>query len=183
MLRKRVGIESLTRAAGPGALGGLLLLLAQPATAQEIPFAPEVTEGCVAQAADLPGREACVGKSADACIDTPDGYTTVGMGFCLDRELEFWDGRLNAAYGALMQLEVAAEEELKQLGSAAPSPAAALREMQRAWIAYRDAACDYEESQWGGGTGAGPAAIGCMMTLTGRQALALEERLASRRAQ
>ena len=55
--------------------------------------------------------------------------------------------------------------------------------MQRAWIAYRDAACAYEASQWGGGTGAGPAATGCMMTLTGRQALALEERLASRRAQ
>ena len=50
--------------------------------------------------------------------------------------------------------------------------------MQRAWIGYRDAACAYEASQWGGGTGAGPAAVGCMMTLTGRQALALEEKLA-----
>ena len=38
------------------------------------------------------------------------------MGFCLDREWQFWDGQLNAAYGALMELEAAAEEELKELG-------------------------------------------------------------------
>ena len=147
--------------------------LAGPAVAQEIPFSPEATEACVAAAADLPAREACVGRSAEACMATPDGGTTVGMGFCLDREREFWDGRLNAAYGALMTLEAAAEAELKELGSAAPSPAAALKAMQRAWIGYRDAACEYEASQWGGGTGAGPAANGCAMTLTGRQALAL----------
>ena len=83
MLRKRVGIESLTRAAGPG-VGGLLLLLAGPAAAQDIAFAPEATEGCVAAAGDVAGREACVGRSADACMATPDGATTVGMGFCLD---------------------------------------------------------------------------------------------------
>ena len=159
------------------------LALAGPATAQDIPFSVAATESCVAAAGDLAGREGCIGRSADACMATPDGYTTVGMGFCLDREREFWDGRLNAAYGALMQLEVAAETEVEELGSAAPSPAAALRGMQRAWIGYRDAACTYEASQWGGGTGAGPAATGCMMTLTGRQALALEERLAARRAQ
>ena len=68
-------------------------------------------------------------------METPDGSTTVGMGFCLEREWRFWDGRLNAAYGALMQLEAAAEEELRSWGSAAPSPAAALKAMQRAWIA------------------------------------------------
>ena len=123
-----------------------------------------------------------MGKSADACIETPDGYTTVAMGLLPGPGVGALGWVAERGLWALMQLEVAAEAELKQWGSAAPSPAAALREMQRAWIAYRDAACDYEESQWGGGTGAGPAAIGCMMTLTGRQALALEERLASRRA-
>jgi uncharacterized protein YecT (DUF1311 family) len=49
--------------------------------------------------------------------------------------------------------------------------------MQRAWIGYRDAACDYERAQWGGGSGGGPATAGCLMRLTGEQALALEGRL------
>ena len=45
--------------------------------------------------------------------------------------------------------------------------------MQRSWIAFRDAACSYEASRWGGGSGAGPAATGCVMQLTARQALRL----------
>jgi uncharacterized protein YecT (DUF1311 family) len=154
--------------------------LGEAAAGQDIPFTPEATEACVAAAGDLAEREACVGRSADRCIETPDGGTTVGMGFCLDREWKYWDGHLNTAYGTLMQLETGAEQELKDLGSAAPSPAAALREMQRAWIAWRDAACAYEASTWGGGTGAGPAATQCMMQLTGLQALALEDRLRAR---
>jgi uncharacterized protein YecT (DUF1311 family) len=162
--------------------GVLLLALVGPAMAQDIPFSPAATEDCVAAAADLPGREACVGRSADACIDTPDGETTVGMGFCLGREYGLWDARLNAAYGALMQRERAVEAELNGLGSAAPSPAASLQAMQRAWIPYRDAACAYEASQWGGGTGAGPAATECMLRLTARQALALEAELAAQGA-
>ena len=55
--------------------------------------------------------------------------------------------------------------------------------MQRAWIAWRDAACLYEVSQWGGGTGGGPAGADCMMRLAGEQALALEDRLAQRHSQ
>jgi uncharacterized protein YecT (DUF1311 family) len=156
---------------------------AGPAAAQNIPFSTEATEGCLAGAVDRPARDACVGLSANACIDTPDGYTTVGMGFCYREEHAFWDARLNAAHGALMDIEEAADAELKELGSAAPSASAALRDMQRAWIAYRDAACAYERSQWGGGTGGGPATAACMMRLTAAQALTLESRLAERSGQ
>ena len=46
--------------------------------------------------------------------------------------------------------------------------------MQRAWIGWRDATCDYERAQWGGGTGGGPATVACLMRLTGEQALYLE---------
>ena len=56
------------------------MLLAPPAAAQGIPFSREATEACLAAAADLAGREACVGSQRDACIETPDGYTTVGNG-------------------------------------------------------------------------------------------------------
>jgi len=162
----------------------VLALLAGPAGAQDIPFSPEATESCLAAATaeggGLAAREACIGKSADACIDTPDGYSTVGMSYCLDQERQYWAAHLDGAYGALLEMETGAEEALKELGSAAASPVAALKEMQRAWTGYRDAACAYEASTWGGGTGAGPAANQCMMLLTGRQALALEDRLRMR---
>ena len=36
-----------------------------------------------------------------------------------------------------------------------------------------DATCDYDYSQWGGGTGGGPAIAGCMMRMTGEQAIYL----------
>ena len=156
------------------------VLLASPAAAQDIPFSMQATDACLAEAADLAGRQACVGRSAEACMETPDGQTTVGMGFCLDREWQYWDEHLNVAYAVLMELEAGTEAELQGLGSAAASPAAALRDMQRAWIAWRDAACIYEASTWGGGSGAGPAAAECRLGITGTQALGLEDRLRAR---
>lgn len=50
----------------------------------------------------------------------------------------------------------------------------ALRNMQRAWINYRDAGCLYEQAQWFGGTGGGPATMACHMHETARQTLVLE---------
>ena len=155
----------------------LCCLAAAAAAAQGVVFLPEATDSCVAAAADLAGREACVGRSANACMDTPEGSTTVGMSYCLHGELTYWNARLTGAYRTLLELEETAASDLSGLGSAAPSPAAALREMQRAWTAYRDAACAYEVSTWGGGTGGGPAGEDCMMRLTARQALVLEDRL------
>lgn len=108
---------------------------------------------------------------------SPDGGTTVGMGFCLGAEWEWWDARLNATYKQLMEQHKAADAEMAAAGATVPSLADALRAMQRAWLPFRDAACDYERANWGGGTGAGPATAGCLMVQTGRQALSLEARL------
>ena len=80
---------------------------------------------------------------------------------------------LNAAYAQLLAEAEGTDAEMKTLGSAAPAQVPALREMQRSWIAFRDAACGYEASRWGGGSGAGPAASACVMELTARQALRL----------
>ena len=168
--------------AGKMAMIGALIAPAAASLAQDIGFSPEPTEACLAAAPDEPGRVACIGQAADACIGSPDGSTTVGMGFCLGQEADFWGGRLNAAYGGLMWLDEAAAKELVELESAAPSPAAALRDLPRAWIGYRDAASLYAASQWGGGTGAGPAAAACALQITGREALRLERLLAERQA-
>ena len=155
-----------------------LLLLCTSAAAQDTPaFSPEATRACL----DGDGGIACVGKSAGLCIDTPGGYTTVGMGYCLGQEWQWWDARLNAAYTELRTADLAEDAEMKDLGATVPEKGPALRDMQRAWISYRDALCDYERAQWGGGTGQGPATAQCLMHETARQTLVLERRLAEYR--
>jgi uncharacterized protein YecT (DUF1311 family) len=158
------------------------LALAAPVMAQpDLPFSPAETEACLLRA-EGPSRAVCVGLSAAACIDTPDGYTTVGMSICLGKEFDYWDGRLNAAYQALLAEDGRVDAEMADLGSAAEPMVPALREMQHAWIAFRDASCAYERTQWGGGTGGGPASVDCAMRLTAAQALVLEDRLAEKQA-
>ncbi|MDV7142947.1 lysozyme inhibitor LprI family protein [Tropicimonas sp. TH_r6] len=159
--------------------GSLCFLVAGPGLAQDLPdFSAMATEACLDGAADLPAREACVGASANACMESNSaGYTTVGMGYCFDQELSYWDGRLNVAYGQVMAKDKAIDTEMAEIGSSAPSLSEALRAMQRVWIPFRDASCDYERAKWGGGTGGGPATLSCLMYETARQALILEIRL------
>lgn len=126
---------------------------------------------CLDDAQTAEQRQACIGKAADHCITSGGGSTTVGMGYCLDREWMIWDKRLNAAFGALRAKYKAFDAE----DTAAPPLWPALQQMQRDWIAYRDATCDFEARQWGGGSGGGPAYAGCLMALTGQQALYLED--------
>jgi uncharacterized protein YecT (DUF1311 family) len=106
---------------------------------------------------------------------TSGGYSTVAMTGCLDREIGFWDRMLNATYKTA--LERAAESDAANAGMNAPSQQEALRDMQRAWIPFRDASCAYARSQWGGGTGGGPAALACYLDLTARQAILLGQGL------
>jgi uncharacterized protein YecT (DUF1311 family) len=148
---------------------------AVPAAAQDaLVFDIGATAACVAGGG---GRD-CIGLASAACMQVGPGGTTAGISGCLERELDWWDARLNAAYGALMARDRAADAEMKRLGAAAPSQAEALRAMQRAWIAWRDTTCDYERAQWGGGTGGGPATHACLVQRTGEQALYLETTLA-----
>ena len=95
------------------------------------------------------------------------------MGGCLSLELTFWDNLLNANYKQRMSVAKEIDAEMQELGATVPLQAPALRDMQRAWITYRDATCDYARSQWGGGTGGGPATVSCLLDLTGQQALYL----------
>ncbi|PJI92292.1 uncharacterized protein YecT (DUF1311 family) [Yoonia maricola] len=144
-----------------GALGAV------PAQAQDLVFSDIHTEACLQEALGAGERHACIGASANQCMtNTPGGESTVGMGGCLERERSYWDGRLNDVYQQL----------LAQQGDDA-AVTNNLRAMQRAWITYRDARCDYEYVQWEGGTGGGPALLACLMQTTGEQVLVLEQYL------
>lgn len=144
--------------------------------AQDLVFSMSGTDACAADPTLEGGAGICIGISASACIEaTEGGYSTFGTSACFEAERAAWDIRLNAAYRALMAREKAEDAEMAGLGSAVPDQAAALKEMQRAWIKFRDTRCGYIGAQWGGGTGAGPAVVGCHMDMTGEQTLFLQQ--------
>lgn len=163
---------------GPAVLAVTLAMdapvLAEPA------FASDPTETCVSEAyATSPGLSGhavldCVGRAAAACMMTPGGDTTIGMMECLDGERGYWDERLNASYGERVAIAKEQDAEMRELGSTAASIEESLRAMQRAWIAFRNASCLYEQAQWMGGSGGGPSTMACHMQETARQALKLE---------
>ncbi len=159
-------------------MAALVMALAGQAVAQDLRYSPQATANCLTKAGSSnPERQrACVGASANTCMAaTTDGSTTYGMGYCLDQERAVWDARLNADYKAIRAKARASDDEMGRIGASAPPTATALRDMQRAWIVWRDATCDFERSQWGGGTGGGPATLACLLRLTGEQALYLEQ--------
>jgi len=152
----------------PGTVIALLLMPPAGAVAQDLVFDIAPVEACIRAG----GGAACAGRAAERCIEaTPGGYTTIGMSGCTDRERAHWDGWLNTVYQQLYA-KLAAQDA--QSGSHAPKQAEALREMQRAWIGYRDTKCGYEASQWGGGSGTGPAMMSCLLHETARQMLYLQ---------
>lgn len=184
MMLVELATRSLQRVMRLSASLAVLILMGsvvtgEPAKAAPI-FKPDATESCVREAYESsPGLSGhaildCVGRAAAACMTTPGGDTTIGMMECLESELKFWDARLNQAYKKRIAAAEAQDAELRGLRSAAASIGKNLRAMQRAWILFRDASCLYEQAQWMGGTGGGPATLACHMHETARQALKLE---------
>ena len=93
------------------------------------------------------------------CMERPEGQSNVGVADCYRLEGAIWYDLLNENYSLAADLD----DEQK----------AKLRDMQRAWIAYRDDLCDlpYEEH---GGTAASLDFADCMLSETARQAIWLE---------
>lgn len=160
-----------------------LMMMAGAAMAQDdgMPaFDPSLLETCLdnaslrAEQGEERDAESCVGVAAEQCMKEEGGDTTAGMVQCQSRETGFWDARLNDAYAAAM----AQAEEMDRINAkadpSAPKQAAALKQMQRDWIAFRDSSCAYERSLWGSGSGAAVALAGCALSITAEQALRLE---------
>ncbi|ELU9851006.1 DUF1311 domain-containing protein [Vibrio cholerae] len=149
------------------------------ASAQSEPaFTPDATNQCLANvyqsSTSLSSHSVldCVGLSANYCIASSGGDTTIGMMSCLQRELEFWEVRLNSAYTERMRNAI--NEDIDMSSYQIYSVSNSLRLMQEAWFSYRDAACFYEQALWLGGSGSIPATMACQMHETARQALKLE---------
>ena len=165
----------MTIAGLPGAFAfAFTLALAMPAWAQDLIYSDAATRACLQGAPDSVAQEGCIGASARACMGATDaGGSTYGMSGCLERELTYWDGLLNAYYEVAIVRARKMDAETRTFSPGAAFAEQALREMQRAWIPFRDAACEFARAQYGAGTGAGGAALSCHMDMTGKQALAL----------
>lgn len=149
-----------------------LISFGLPALAQDVAYDPAILTGCLEAEREQPAI--CIGKASAACMDSDAGSTTVGMVECLSAEADQWAAIMEDARKVIQADAERSDAELKDLGSAAEPQAPRLAEMQQNWAAFRDAACGWEASRWGGGTGAGPAAAGCDMRLTGQQAVMLK---------
>lgn len=104
----------------------------------------------------------CIGTVANPCLEDEKNHSTLGMVSCAAREQQWWDGQLNILYGTL-------RANLSSDGSDA------LRDIQRAWIKYKDAKCAFPYKFFEGGTMAQPIAADCVMRMTAERAIEIGE--------
>lgn len=104
--------------------------------------------------------EECIGVVADACLEKGEDTSTYGMIACHGDEADVWDERLNRDYQALMKTMKSPGKER-------------VRDIERAWIAFREKKCAYREMKDNGMVGM-IQNIHCYKEETGRQALFLQ---------
>ncbi len=147
----------------------LLLGMLLPCSAAEQEVDGEtstILEKCLATAeaaADASAaRQSCVGTAAAACMDrTPAGLSNLGMTECLTLEAQWWDKLLNSRYAQL-------KADLE------PEAFASLQDVQRKWIAFKDADCQYiYDHQFGEGSMRLPVSASCDLDATALRALQL----------
>jgi uncharacterized protein YecT (DUF1311 family) len=112
-------------------LAALLLLLATPATAQD--------------------------------VDCANAMSQSDMNACAYQDWEIQDADLNAAYVAAMDLLQLWDANLPEDEKGGVK---AMREAQRAWITFRDKACEAEGYAMKGGSAEPLLVYGCMARLT-----------------
>lgn len=116
----------------------------------------------------LAGAEA----RAQETVDCENALTQMEMTYCAEKDWQNADAELNAAYKAAMarmqEMDGYLDENLK-------GAAAALREAQRAWIPYRDKACEAYGFLARGGTLEPQLIYACLADLTGQRTTELNE--------
>lgn len=111
-------------------------------------------------------------------VDCAKATSTAEMNACAEQDFIAADKSLNIAYAAALAYVKGRDVEKPY---DAKSFEAALRESQRAWIAFRDADCkNLVAQEWSGGSGTASASLGCMTDLTTQRAKDLKERYEER---
>ncbi len=109
----------------------------------------------------------------EPAVDCENATATVELNFCAERELDKADAAMNAVYKKVLAFIAKSDGEKPY---DAKSWETALRESQRAWVAFRDADCKgLIPMSWGGGTATTGAVLGCMLEKTKARTKELEE--------
>ena len=138
------------------------LLLATTPSRAETPDAADSAkvQSCI-KSAEGRERERCIGVVADPCAEDSKAQSTAGQVACATREFAVWDDILNETFRRLRD-KLDDDQKTK------------LRDMQRAWITYRDTTCGFYHDKIRG-TMATPMAAACVARETARRALLLKQ--------
>lgn len=145
----------------------------QPAVLELMPFMEEVPI-CFDSAFTPDEARICSGIGTKICMESSDnGYTTLGMMFCAQAETQAWDDLLNREYQSRLagfrRVDAQEAEHFPQFANRAES----LRNMQRAWITFRDAKCSLSYDMWGAGSMRNIAGSQCRQMMTAEQTIYL----------
>ncbi len=141
-----------------------LVALTAPGLAQtRQPTAQEskIVGDCFAQKGGTPKDDQCIGVVAARCSKKPENQGGLSRADCYRIEQAVWDKLLNETYKEL-QGDLDEEEHKTKL-----------RDMQRAWIASRDATCEFYHVKIQGSM-AVPMSANCFLTETAKRALFLK---------
>ncbi len=142
-------------------------LVPEPAALQD--YDPDILLNCLRKSGSRESRQACIGVSSGACFRSASDNHAIASIACTKAELDDWDARMNRVYGDLVHYQTYRDENQLAVEE--------LREMQRAWITFRDTACKWDTFTSRRMQGAAESdADYCMMVLTAQQTLFLMER-------
>jgi uncharacterized protein YecT (DUF1311 family) len=150
----------------------ILGCMAQAAAAQDLSVDTQIVRQCFENTEIGALYPTCLGQASGQCQDQPGGSTTIGITDCILAETAEWDAILNEEYKATQQVNEAADTDgLSQVMDRAD----ALRDAQRAWIAFRDADCGARYAMWQDGTVRTIVAANCHLTMTAQRAIELRD--------
>ncbi|MEN0039963.1 MAG: lysozyme inhibitor LprI family protein [Pseudomonadota bacterium] len=122
----------------------------------------------------LSGSIPAAAQSPD--IDCSNAVSTVEMKFCAGQDYDLADAELNAIWKKVMAHARSADKDW--LPEGAPTRVDLLRDAQRKWIAYRDAACEAEATKFYGGTGQTLILVVCLTNKTNQRTADLRSYMA-----
>ncbi|WP_292288044.1 lysozyme inhibitor LprI family protein [Marivita sp.] len=149
-----------------------MLCAPQVSEAQGLTIDPQIVRDCFATTETGAFFPACLGQASGQCQDLPGGSTTIGIAECIAAETAEWDTILNEEYQATQKVNESADTDgLSQVMDRSD----ALRDAQRAWIAFRDADCGARYAMWQNGTIRTIVAANCHLTMTAQRAISLRD--------
>jgi uncharacterized protein YecT (DUF1311 family) len=150
-------------------------MLTSPVAA-EVNYDPMVLEVCMGHFEADQAQATCIGWGTQACLRDLIANTPATVAACTAAEAQDWDNRLNDLYATTIVQQKIYEQVLQSHGHVGAVPEDLLRDMQRKWVVYRDAACGWDQILWNSGQGTETAQVDCMMQLTAQQFLYLYHR-------